>query len=94
MSVGTVRVLNPEGVRSKERRPLAGRLATLSGTVIGLLDNSKPGGRELLLGLREELSALGVTTFIHRTKVHPSAPNPHVDEVAAGADAVIGALGD
>ncbi len=87
-------VLSPVGVKKAERRAIAPRVPTLKGAVVGLMDNSKPGGRQLLEGLREELAAEGVKGFLYRAKAHASGPSPYVQEVASACDAVVGALGD
>ncbi len=89
-----IEVLSPVGVRGTERRPVAPRLRRLDGAVIGLMDNSKPGGRQLLQGLREELAAEGVKSFLYRAKAHAAVGSPYVQEVASACDAVVGALGD
>jgi hypothetical protein len=89
-----IEVLSPVGIRRTERRPLAARPQSLAGRVIGLMDNNKPGARQLLEGIKDELAHRGVQTFFYRRKAHPSGPSPYVEEVAARSDAVVGALGD
>ena len=89
-----MKVVNPEGVRSTQERPLAPRVPTLQGAVVGLLDNNKPGAKEILDGLVAGLRELGVRDFVYRRKIHPAGPNPHVAELAEQVDVAISALGD
>lgn len=74
----------------------APRLASLAGTRIALLDNSKAGGRDMLAEMEDALRAdYGVAEVRHFRKPNLSAPAPQemMDEVA-GFDAVITAIGD
>lgn len=88
-------VVDPEGPRSTRLKVAAPRrLRSLDGAVIGLLDNAKPGARELFDGMTPKLAELGVKDFVYRRKVHPAGPSPHVAEVADRVDVAISALGD
>lgn len=89
-----VQVVNPTGRKSTAPRGLAPRPASLDGIVLGLLDNNKPGARELFSGLEPRLQDLGIAEVVYRQKSHPSAPSPYVAEVAELADVVVSALGD
>ncbi len=89
-----IEVLSPVGIRRAERRPLAPRPQSLTGRVVGLMDNNKPGARQLLDGIKEALAHRGIQSFFYRRKAHPSGPSPYVEEVAAHSEAVVGALGD
>lgn len=70
------------------------RLASLQGAVVGLLENNKPGAKEIFDGLMPKLRELGVADFVYRRKVHPAGPNPHVVELADRVTVAISALGD
>ena len=87
-------IVNPEGARSTAERSLTPRPASLQGAVVGLLDNNKPGAKEIFDGLMPNLRELGVADFVYRRKVHPAGPNPHVVELAGRVDVAISALGD
>lgn len=89
-----VRIVNPTGHKSTSSKELASRPMSFDGAVLGLLDNNKPGARELFSGLEPRLRELGITEVIYRQKSHPSAPSPFVAEVAEAADVVVSALGD
>lgn len=89
-----VQVVNPTGHKSTSSRVLATRPASFDGAVLGLLDNNKPGARELFSGLEPKLRELGIVEVVYRQKSHPSAPSPYVAEVAERADVVVSALGD
>lgn len=89
-----VQVVNPTSYKSTTPERLAPRPATFDGAVLGLLDNNKPGARELFRGLEPRLRDLGIAEVVYRQKSHPSAPSPFVAEVAEVADVVVSALGD
>lgn len=89
-----MKIVNPEGVRSVAEKALAIRPTTLDGAVVGLLDNNKPGAKEIFDGLMPKLHELGVGDFVYRRKIHPAGPNPHVAELAGRVDVAISALGD
>lgn len=89
-----IQLVNPTGRRAVVQKQLAPRLPSLDGMVVGLLDNNKPGAKELFDGLEPGLRALGITEFVYRRKAHPAGPSPYVEEVAERADLVLSALGD
>lgn len=75
---------------------VAPRPASLSGLTIGLLDNSKKGGRDLLGFMEDRLRReFGVADVQHFRKPNLSAPAPAelMDDVIR-CDAVITAIGD
>ena len=92
----TIRVLDPRQSAEGEALRMAPPLATLDGTVIGLLDNAKIGTERFYDFLAEILkSRYGVREFIRRRK--PDASRPVPKEMLAemsGADAVVSAIGD
>ncbi|MGE4304941.1 MAG: UGSC family (seleno)protein [Novosphingobium sp.] len=90
-------LMNPVGARNVERGPIAPRLETLSGTTIGLLDNTKKNADILLKTVGEILiREHGVVAVISRRKVSssPAAPDAMLDELAEKCAAVINAYGD
>lgn len=89
-----MQIVNPVGRRSTAEKLLAPRLASLEGATVGLLDNNKPGAKEIFDGLVPRLRDLGVSDVIYRRKVHPAGPSPYVVEVADSVDVAISALGD
>lgn len=92
----TGRLMNPLGSNPVERQPIAPRLATLAGTKIGLLDNTKKNADLLLKAAAEILQREhGVREVVYRRKISssPAAPAAMLDEMAA-CDAVINAYGD
>ena len=92
----TLKVLDPRVDPEGEALRMAPPLATLDGTVIGLLDNAKIGTERFYDFLAEILkSQYGVREFIRRRK--PDASRPVPKEMLAemsGADAVVSAIGD
>ena len=87
-------VVSPTGQRSTQQKSLAIRPRSLDGIVVGLLDNNKPGARELFDGLEPRLREAGVAEFVYRQKAHPAGPSPYLDEVVDRADVALSALGD
>lgn len=90
-----MQVVNPEG-RRRQSAPdtLIVRPKTISGAVVGLLDNNKPGAAELFDGLGPRLRELGAADTVIRRKAHPAGPSPYLAEVAGRVDVAVSALGD
>ena len=90
-----VTLLDPTGERSPVGRPLADRLDTLEGKVIGLLDIRKPRGDVFLDRLSEVLTARGaeVRRYAKPTFTKP-APADLRYEISTKCDVVIEALAD
>ena len=90
------RFVSPRDETLVTRKPRAPRLSSLEGTTIGLLDISKPRGREFLDRLESLLREHGVAE-VHRY-VKPTFTRVAPDEVIAAAtsrcDAVVEALAD
>ncbi len=92
----TLRVLDPRLSAEGEAVAIASRLATLDGTLIGLLDNAKIGTARFYDHVEEILtSRYGVREFIRRRKPDSSrpAPAPILAELSA-ADAIVSGIGD
>ena len=91
----TIRVLDPRLSPEGEAIRLAPPLATLEGTVVGLLDNAKIGTARFYDHLETLLRGHGVREIIRRRKPDSSRPAPReVLDDLAGADAVVSGLGD
>jgi len=93
----TIDVLSPAAAAAHNAVPLANRVPTLEGRVVGLLDNSKAGTRPFLDRVEELLrSRHGVARIIRYDK--RAAALPMADETleAAGreCDVVINGIAD
>jgi hypothetical protein len=92
----SLRVLDPRLVAEGEAAAMAPALATLSGAVIGLLDNGKAGTAGLYRHLEEILRArFRVREVIGRRKPDMSRPvPPEVLGELSAADAIVSGVGD
>jgi hypothetical protein len=92
----SIRVLNPTEGASGDALAMAPPLATLSGAVVGMIDNAKIGTERLFDFIEEILrTRYGVREFIRRRKPDASrpVPGPMLAEMR-GADAILSAIGD
>ena len=93
----TIELLSPAGVVGAHAVPLATRVPTLQGRVIGLLDNSKSGTRPFLDRVEELLRERAHPKDVVRKKkptfARP-APEDLRQEILKNSDAVIEALAD
>ena len=92
----TLRVLDPRQAPQVEAMRLAPALSSLSGAVVGLLDNAKIGTARLFDFVEEILrDEHGVREFIRRRKPDTSRPvPPQMLAELSGADAILSAIGD
>jgi hypothetical protein len=93
----TVRLVDPTIPPPGGGKPLATRLGTLEGATVGLVNNGKTWGREILQRISSNLSdQRGTSGAIAVTKQYVSFPaDPaDVDRLTAGATAIIAAIGD
>ena len=93
----TIDVLSPAAATRGDAVPLAARVPTLEGRVVGLLDNSKSGTRPFLDRVEELLRREhGVSKIIRYNKKAAALPIP--DEMLAAAtaecDVVINGIAD
>lgn len=90
-----ITVLDPTDERAPTARPRQAPLESLTGVTVGLLDISKPRGKEFLDRVEEHLSQRGakVLRFMKPTFSKP-APADLRHEIATSCDAVIEALAD
>jgi len=97
MMAGSMEILDPVGPASTPSHPLAPRPASLAGSVIGVLDNSKPNARVLLEGVARALALrLGAREVRVWGKPGASigATAALLDEIAAQCGAVLTASAD
>ena len=92
-------VLSPEGKAQTSAARVASlpRFADLRGTVVGLLDNSKPNADKLEERFEQLLrERFGVAGVVRRRKItaQQGAPKPYLDQLAAQADFILSGLGD
>ena len=93
----TIELLSPAAVVAENAVPLAKRVPTLEGRVVGLLNNSKSGTRPFLDRVEELLqSEHGVSRIIRYDKKAAALPAP--DEILEAAirecDVVINGIAD
>lgn len=92
-----ITLLDPTSELQPPERALLPRLQTLQGKTIGLLDISKPRGREFLDEVEKQLLALGLDIKVNRyskptfTRVAPVTLN---QQISVECDAVIEGLAD
>jgi hypothetical protein len=92
-----VLLYDPTAPRQPEAREEGRKLETLSGKVVGFIDNAKPNFDHLVDDLsRLLLTQYGVARVVKRRKPSASIPaSPEiVDELAAQCDLVIAGSGD
>ncbi|MYH88697.1 MAG: hypothetical protein F4125_09030 [Acidimicrobiaceae bacterium] len=93
----TVTLIDPTVGPAISERRLAARPATLDGAVIGLINNGKTHGREILERIADNLCAkYRIRDTILVTKPNsafPAAPE-QIEKLTKGATAIIGAIGD
>lgn len=93
----TVTLLDPTSELQPPQRALLPRLTTLANSTIGLLDISKPRGKEFLDEVERQLLALGLGINVKRynkptfTRVAPVALS---QQISVECDAVIEGLAD
>lgn len=93
-AVQRIVVLAPhaERIQRAPTRPIAPRLTTLQGARIGFVDNGFSAVAILHDELRRGLAAYGIRPMIERKRYWRPLDQDRLDELAAGADAVIGGL--
>ena len=93
----TVTLMDPTLSAADGGAALAARPATLDGAVLGLVNNGKARGREILQRVAQNLAASHrIRDTILVTKPNSSfPPSPEdVEMLASGASAIIAAIGD
>jgi hypothetical protein len=93
----TIEVLSPAAVVAAHAVPLAKRVASLQGRVIGLLNNSKSGTRPFLDRVEELLQREhGVSRIIRYDKAAAALPIPDemLEAAARECDVVVNGIAD
>jgi hypothetical protein len=88
---------DPRGIVEAEPRALSPRLGDLRGLRLGVLDNAKMKAGKLLTYtteiLNEEFGFTQVNTYVKRGFSYTATPEM-IEQIAAGNDVVITAIGD
>jgi hypothetical protein len=88
-------LLDPTSEREATARPRAQRPASLEGTTVGLLDISKPRGKEFLDRLEQRLTERGMSVLRYSKPTFTKpAPDDLRREIETKCDLVIEALAD
>ena len=90
-------VYDPQGVIETEPKPLGSRLTSLEGLRLGILDNSKWNGGNLLrkvVSLLEEDESFAELHYYKKESFSKNAALELIDQIALENDAVITAIGD
>jgi len=88
-------LLDPTSELQPATRQLNDRLATLAGATVGLLDISKPRGREFLDEVEAQLTELGATVKRYAKPTFTRvAPTELSQQISVECDAVIEGLAD
>ena len=93
--MGKISVLSPIGINRVEARAISGRIGSLEGAKLGVLNNNKPNSEFLqdqmikLLAERYRLDAV-----VKKVKPNASVPAEELDQFAREVEAVITAIGD
>ena len=93
--MSTMIMLDPTSEHSPAERQLLPRLKTLSDTTIGLLDISKPRGKEFLDEIQIALEAVDATVLRYTKPTFARvAPKELSQRISSECDAVIEGLAD
>ena len=90
-------VYDPRGIVEAAALPLAGRLKTLKGLRLGVLDNSKWNARKLLEGtvrLLQESAGLGEVRYYKKESFSLAATPELIEAIARENDLALTAVGD
>ena len=93
--MSAIMMLDPTSEHSPAERQLLPRLKTLSEMTIGLVDISKPRGKEFLDEVQTELEALGATVLRYAKPTFARvAPKELYQRISSECDAVSDGLAD
>ena len=88
-------LLDPTAELQPTARQLTPRLASLAGATVGLLDISKPRGKEFLDEVESLLAGEGATVKRYSKPTFTRiAPTPLLQQIGAECDAAVEALAD
>jgi hypothetical protein len=97
MTTGTIQILDPRPEHKTEERASAGRLPTLAGKTIGLLENRKYHSDNFLQELQsilEEDYAVGKVIYLQKFSFSAPCSDETLDELVAQCDAVVHGIAD
>ena len=92
-----INVYDPRGAIAAEARETAPRPRSIQGLRLGVLDNTKWNANKLLRALRAELEAshgLKPSGYYRKESFSRFAEPRLLDEIRAGSDLVVTAIGD
>jgi hypothetical protein len=90
-------VYDPRGAVAAQPRPVAGRVPTIAGLRLGVLDNTKWNANKLLRALRDELQAahaLAQAGYFRKESFSRFADPELLDTIAGESDVALTAIGD
>ncbi len=90
-------VYDPRGVVEAEAKPLAPRVTLSGGVRLGILDNTKWNGGQLLrqtLALLEQTGFVGEVRYYKKESFSKNAAPALIEQIAAENEAVLTAIGD
>jgi len=88
-------LLDPTAESKPTERQLQARLQSLDDATVGLLDISKPRGKEFLDEIERQLAPLGVTVRRYTKPTFTrTAPRELIQRIASECDAVVEGLAD
>ena len=95
----TLKVLNPRGGKPEiDDIPTVSPLGNLDGKKIGILNNAKGGGEEILSSIKENLKGRIPDIQMRDWRVpfalSPTEKEPRLKEIAAYSDGVLALMGD
>src|SRR5262245_22564707 len=93
----SVPVYDPRGVVTSTPRTIAPRVERLDGLRLAVLDNTKWNANKLLRKVTEKLVAehqFGEVTYYRKESFSRVAPPALIDDIVAGNDVVLTAIGD
>jgi hypothetical protein len=90
-----ITVLSPVGINRVEAQPVAGRIASLQGVRLGLVNNNKPNAAALLNGVARLMGEQhGLSGTALKQKPHSSVGAEGLDTFAREVQAALVAVGD
>lgn len=92
-----MQVYDPRGVVAAQQRSVSKRTNDVKGLRLGVLDNTKWNANKLLRALRDQLEArhgVKATGYYRKESFSRFAEPRLLDEIRAGSDVVVTAIGD
>lgn len=92
-----ITVYDPRGVVAAQSKRISPRVSSIQGLRLGVLDNTKWNANKLLRALRDQLEAshgLKPAGYYRKESFSRFAEPRLLDEIRAGSDVVVTAIGD